>query len=984
MDFNTFINLLDSKKLFLCEINVGDKIHDDGWTQHGSSTNCYYTGYTFGFPNKITEDDNDLTERFSLSECNSNVHSFYYDFQNQVLYLHITGASDPGSQTGSDYDYTIISYCWLYYCNLQDTNYPVIYPRQQERLTDGNLEQWDSAIDLTKWTENIAGTSTVNRESAVVYTGGYSCRLDIDGSNSDASIYQDIKLKPGAECKLSLYRKMSAAAKTGKVRIRDSGSNVYLNSAGNWQAGVTSISLSNQTSWTKFALAFYAHADYDDYRITISNSTSADASIYLDDVSLLLYREENLYLPYLKSEYLPSISQGVGDYHVGDIRMQSGTIGFINNEDGYWYNAIQNRLWDKKSIDIKFNKVGAAYADFETIFHGKTKTPVVNNIRATIGTIDDKILIYKEIPATKYWISNYTNLEDGVEGLPIPIIYGEVENILPICIDTTIYKYKIAIHELESIIDVYKDDAALTGGGVDYTADAANGEFTLTADPGDSVISCDVQGKKCDIEDGTYSTNVADILFDILTSYTDIKKEQIDYDSFLDLRGGRTQEHHLYLGESKSVLTILRRLQQSALFHLIPTGSKLGAFRYKTGVESGTPRLLDEDYSGFTLFKDTSSIYKKVKIRYDYDPGNISYSRILKTNVAAEYKHDAIDTKTITTSLRLEAEAENIGAFYIDVLSDPRNKVKTKIRTIGFKLSPAKKVILNKTQGDLTIFNEAPYRVLEVQKNLSSGQVNITAWEDLQSAGDTYCEVCYECQSCNTIQAGTCETCYSCESCDSGECDDCQSCYYCETCDTGECTACETCDTCENCNTCETNDVCPACESCQSCITCEVCDTGECSSCQICDTCEKCNTGECSTCETCDTCEKCNTGECASCQTCDACQQCNTGECTTCETCDVCQLCDTCENRYSCPECDVCQTCNTCEACNTGECTACETCDVCQACDSGECSTCETCDTCEKCDTGECVACMVCNLCEICVTTCQTCVLCELCDATYA
>jgi hypothetical protein len=59
-----------------------------------------------------------------------------------------------------------------------------------ELLTDGELENWNSATDLTSWTEQLAGGSTVNREAAVVSAGTYSARFDVDGSNSSVRIYQ--------------------------------------------------------------------------------------------------------------------------------------------------------------------------------------------------------------------------------------------------------------------------------------------------------------------------------------------------------------------------------------------------------------------------------------------------------------------------------------------------------------------------------------------------------------------------------------------------------------------------------------------------------------------------------------------------------------------------------------------------------------------------------------------------------------------------
>jgi hypothetical protein len=59
-----------------------------------------------------------------------------------------------------------------------------------ELLTDGGFENWNSATDLTSWTEAIAGTSAVTREASVIHGGTYAVKITTDGSGSSASIAQ--------------------------------------------------------------------------------------------------------------------------------------------------------------------------------------------------------------------------------------------------------------------------------------------------------------------------------------------------------------------------------------------------------------------------------------------------------------------------------------------------------------------------------------------------------------------------------------------------------------------------------------------------------------------------------------------------------------------------------------------------------------------------------------------------------------------------
>lgn len=90
------------------------------------------------------------------------------------------------------------------------------------------------------------------------------------------------------------------------------------------------------------------------------------------------------------------------------------------------------------------------------------------------------------LPKYKFWTSVYPNLESGAEGKPIPEVWGDLHNVTPICIDTTIGKYKVArasaSRKIKAIDAVYADGVTLSATD-DYTADLTNGEFTIEPTP---------------------------------------------------------------------------------------------------------------------------------------------------------------------------------------------------------------------------------------------------------------------------------------------------------------------------------------------------------------------------------------------------------------------------------------------------------------------------------------------------------------------
>jgi len=154
-----------------------------------------------------------------------------------------------------------------------------------DRLIDGGFENWTTSTDLTSWTETIAGTSTVTRESTIKRSGKYSCSLIVDASDSSVYIYQTVKLVAGRKYRLVIWYKNSISGKTASWNLKDSGSNVYLQSDGTW-GGSASIVLPNSISWRPYVIEFTAHVSYTNYVITIGKSSAASSTIYLDNVSM--------------------------------------------------------------------------------------------------------------------------------------------------------------------------------------------------------------------------------------------------------------------------------------------------------------------------------------------------------------------------------------------------------------------------------------------------------------------------------------------------------------------------------------------------------------------------------------------------------------------------------------------------------------------------------------------------------------------------
>ena len=746
MEFADFIKLPDLEKVFLIEAKVAKEIQELSWTATGAGS--YWCSFTWGEALVVSEmlvSSGAITtyaEAGTIGNCDSTTSSFFYDHTAGRLYVHPSGNDSPDTAS----KYLILAYLCIGFTNSQFEDEPIAYEREEEALVDGDFEQWKSATSLVQWTQYIAGTSTVNRESSMVLKGEYSVRFDIDGSNSAAEIYQTITMPPGSKCRIEVNHRETDAADSVGLKIYDSGSNVWFDGSV-WGTEQT-IGLQSPNAWEKYSVTFDAHDDYDTYIIELKRVSAPGRSVYFDDVKVKIIRHPVYYLPYFDATRIPNLIQAVGDFHIGSIKTQFGSLAFLN--DGWWYTALENFIWHNKELDVKCLAKGSDYEEFGWIFAGRMRNPDAGDNSCTIGVKDRRVGAFRQIPKNKYWAgdSGYEDLEEEAEGRVKAIPFGELTNITPVFIKTdtsTYWRFKVSEYAIESIDAVYLNGDEVDSGSITKTP--ASGYFDLDFDPGDGHVTCDIKGVKCDFDDDTYSDNVADILYFILNQENDFDWSKLDKVSFDDLKAGRTQALAIYLNESVSTLNFIRFLQAGSTFQFVPRpDGTYGAYRYKSGVEDDAPHLYDEDYDNLRKVEQTGATYKKVVIKYIKNPTTGNWLSVEATEEKVGQRYDEEETLTIETGLRLKAEAETLADFYLSLVHAPLAKLEGKVSSVALGFKPSDKVVVSKTiidgEGDeVTILEDEVYRILELKKDLKTAKVGIIGFQDDQSIGGNHANV---------------------------------------------------------------------------------------------------------------------------------------------------------------------------------------------------------------------------------------------------
>ena len=453
------------------------------------------------------------------------------------------------------------------------------------------------------------------------------------------------------------------------------------------------------------------------------------------------------YLPYLNSKSIPKLLQQVDDFFMRGSPTYKGRVSFIN--DGYWYGVLQNYLWHNAPVAIKIGEKDDVYGDYTTIFIGKIRNPTVGDSEASLEVLDDRVGELTEIPTSRYDTGTYPNLETSAEGVVIPILFGYKTNITPIQINSVTFVYKIAGHALQSIDAVYKNDVALVGGGVDYTADLPNGEFTLTADPGTEIVTCDAKGAKCDYDTGLYTENVADILYYTLNTVLGVAAARIDTPSFDSLKAAKSLRVAEYIDTAMGAMSFIQLLQRTAVFKFTPLLSgKYGVEHYEDTIPAGVPVLRDEDLSDFLLLYQTDGIYYEVVVRYDRDPSTKEWKNVTYQAAKVDYRYRDRSTLVIESALRIEGEAEGLAEYFSQITDTPYKKVEATVGPVVLDRSPTEKLYITKSvTGDdgteIAVLTDAVYRILSLRKDLRRFKPEIISQDDEQTYGVVHMNIAH-------------------------------------------------------------------------------------------------------------------------------------------------------------------------------------------------------------------------------------------------
>lgn len=311
---------------------------------------------------------------------------------------------------------------------------------------------------------------------------------------------------------------------------------------------------------------------------------------------------------------------------------------------------LDDYTWGNREIVIYIG-TGRDLDDYSIDFHGYVKFPGGisydrDEVHIRLRDVRNKDVI--TLPVNNFWTLNYPNLQDGLEGKPIPIAYGDWTTtwVLVTCIDTTVNEFKIADHPIKSLYAVAKNGSPATPTDVDLE----NATFRISSyDPENDEVAAKFEGRKD--SESNLLMNPAWVEKDLLTSYVGVEEANIDTDSFnelaIEVEDFRCRR---IIDTEISSDTLIEELNIECMIDQIILNDK---YVVKSRMPSPLfDRVFDEMQiapKSFWVDSDPEKLFtNRIKCRCKYDPRLEEYTKFLQVdNVPSQTEMQQVVSRTI-------------------------------------------------------------------------------------------------------------------------------------------------------------------------------------------------------------------------------------------------------------------------------------------------------------------------------------------------
>ncbi|MFQ5716317.1 MAG: hypothetical protein ACE5GQ_04385 [Nitrospinales bacterium] len=427
-----------------------------------------------------------------------------------------------------------------------------------------------------------------------------------------------------------------------------------------------------------------------------------------------------------KIALIPEFRRSVNEKSAGNTIQSSGRLAMLEDSaQPYWSQTLYKYNWLNKRVTLK---LGGAhedypYSEFKTVARWILKGNTYTDTGVEFEVADLKNIFMTRIGLNRYDTATYPNMDPAAEGGTIQIAFGQIANARAVLIDSATGvggKWKLSLFAVNSIDAVYDD-----GTPAPFTADLANGEFTLNA-AAQGLITADFTGLK---DGANYLRRGGEISKYILLNLLSLPASDIVAADFDALDAARPYTLGIYIERATRADEILSAIEKSnhSFFY---TDRATGAIRTQVFADpdnADPQRVLLNNDNLFDFQVETDrNIAHEINVSYGRDFASGESKFIRKTSLGSAYINDSEESVSIDTYLANKADAEVLGDILLPFYSRPRilAQATTHIRPLDRNLFD--NVEANRNQRPALPDQQYTYRLLGSRERAAKDKKRVT------------------------------------------------------------------------------------------------------------------------------------------------------------------------------------------------------------------------------------------------------------------
>jgi len=434
---------------------------------------------------------------------------------------------------------------------------------------------------------------------------------------------------------------------------------------------------------------------------------------------------------------IPKLSRRKDRLFYGSLEFQGGKISFVNN-DGYFDD------WDERDIFYQEVRVylgfqGFDFNDFEQVYNGVIDGYKIDYKIFQIELKDKRVTFDEKMLRDRFTQDEYSLLSDVDVDTVKPVAYGDVYDVLCICLDaeqgapsTFEFMFMNTRHgSATAVTEVRANGVPITP----VSTDLAAGTFICNAV--DVLTDNQLDAVTCDYI-GINISNGADIIADILENYVGIYFNQYNY--YLPewtMERTRARDIGLAVIDESTITEVIDRICNSIDGVFFQKDN--GVFSIRVFYEERPVSKIIRYYEWIDDPKfeyPTDEFLTDVTIKYRPRHEELEYStywnELYYDEVYEKYK--VAKTKTIETDIadKTEAIEKSESVMYKSKSIAPIIKRKTKIQNIDLEIMDfvaATHDRLSEQYIDETEKDWKVYEIIGIKKDLSKHEIALTMQE---------------------------------------------------------------------------------------------------------------------------------------------------------------------------------------------------------------------------------------------------------------